>query len=206
MQVKILHLCADVGSDSHPYATDENYDVILVGKDVGVENYHPSGDIRGVIANPVCLEFSRARRGGRARNPDAGMFLVIECLRIIKEANPIWWVVENPAMGDLRNYLGPPQATYQPFQYGSPWTKKTSLWGDFVMPAPIYPSWEDCPTRIPELWVKQGRAKPSLAHQHKSAMRHIPEFARFSDKISDDMGFRSLCSQKFAEAFKRENP
>ena len=37
----ILHLCADVGSDSYPYQLDSNYEVIKIGKKIGVENYHP---------------------------------------------------------------------------------------------------------------------------------------------------------------------
>jgi hypothetical protein len=78
-----------------------------------------------------------------------------ECLRIIDEAQPKWWVIENPGMGRLRDFLGKPVATYQPYQYGSPWTKKTSLWGNFNMPPVKYPTWEDCPTRIPHLWIKR---------------------------------------------------
>lgn len=36
----ILHLCADIGSDSKPYK-DAGYDVRLIGSQIGVENYHP---------------------------------------------------------------------------------------------------------------------------------------------------------------------
>jgi len=36
----ILHLCADIGSDSKPYQ-DAGYDVRLIGRSIGVENYHP---------------------------------------------------------------------------------------------------------------------------------------------------------------------
>jgi hypothetical protein len=35
----ILHLCADLGSDSRPYQLANGYKVILIGKDIGVENY-----------------------------------------------------------------------------------------------------------------------------------------------------------------------
>jgi hypothetical protein len=49
----ILHLCADIGSDSQPYR-DAGYNVILVGSDIGVENYHPPKDVYGIIANPPC--------------------------------------------------------------------------------------------------------------------------------------------------------
>jgi hypothetical protein len=56
-------------------------------------------NVHGIIANPVCLEFSTARSSGKARNPEEGMILVNECLRIIDEAKPNFWVIENPAKG-----------------------------------------------------------------------------------------------------------
>lgn len=37
----ILHLCADIGSDSKPYR-DAGYNVICIGRDIGVENYNPT--------------------------------------------------------------------------------------------------------------------------------------------------------------------
>lgn len=36
----ILQLCADTGSDTKPFK-DNGYEVILVGKDIGVENFTP---------------------------------------------------------------------------------------------------------------------------------------------------------------------
>jgi hypothetical protein len=207
MKKLILQLCADTGSDTKPYQDDPNYEVILVGSDIGVENYHPPKNVHGIIANPVCLEFSRARLGGKARDPEKGMEMVKECMRIIEEAKPEWWVIENPATGKLRDFLGKPVATYQPFQFGSPWTKRTALWGKFTMPPVIYKTWEDLyPHYNQNLWVKPKRNKPSLVHQHKSAVHNIEEFAGFTYKISTDAEFRSLCSQKFANAFKQYNP
>lgn len=67
----ILHLCADTGSDTKPYR-DAGYNVILVGSEIGVENYHPPKDVYGVIANPVCTEFFIARTGGKARLGEGG--------------------------------------------------------------------------------------------------------------------------------------
>src|SRR5690606_31930250 len=119
----ILHLCADTGSDTKPYA-DAGYNVIKVGSDIGVENYHPPNNVHGIIANPVCTEFSTARSTGRARNPEEGIILVRECQRIIKESGDVkFWVIENPATGALRNFLGKPIYQYQPWWFGSPWTK-----------------------------------------------------------------------------------
>lgn len=209
----ILHLCADIGSDSRPYALDTAYRVILIGKDYGVENLTKSTLLRdfgvdcvqGIIANPVCTDLSRARRGGKAKNIASGLFLVNHCLRIIEELQPKWWVLENPAMGTLGNVLGKPKLIYQPYEYGSGWTKKTALWGNFRLPEKVYKSFDDCP-KIHGLYVRKKRDKaPSLAFQHKNHIRFIDEFAPFTEKIKTDADLRSLCSQKFAQAFKRVN-
>lgn len=198
----ILHLCADTGSDTKPYQDDPEYEVILVGKDIGVENYHPPKKVHGVIANPVCTEFSTARSSGKARNPEEGMKIVRECQRIISECDPEWWVIENPATGRLKDFLGVPRVVYEPWQYGSPWTKKTALWGKFKIPDKKYHKWEDVP-KIEGLYTRPGRSKPSLAFMHKSHKRFIREWDCF--EVDSDMEFRSLCSQKFANAFYKAN-
>jgi hypothetical protein len=198
----ILHLCADIGSDTKPYK-DNGYEVILIGKEIGVENYHPPKNVYGIIANPVCTELSTARSNGKARNPELGLYLVNECQRIIAECNPTFWVIENPATGVLRDYLGKPELVYQPWEYGSPWTKKTALWGKFNIPPKVYTKWEDVP-KIEGLYTRPGRGKPSIAFSHKNHKRFIREWDCF--EVEDDMSFRSLCSQKFAQAFYEANP
>jgi hypothetical protein len=198
----ILHLCANTGSDTKPYK-DNGYEVILVGKDIGVENFIPPENVHGIIANPVCTEFSTARSNGKARNPEAGLFLVRECQRIIEQANPKWWVIENPAKGVLKDYLGKPTYEYEPWWYGSPWTKQTSLWGNFNIPPRRYWKWEDVP-KLEGLYTRPGRGKPSIAFMHKNHVRFIPEFNCFHP--DSDMEFRSLCSQWFAQAFYEVNP
>lgn len=197
----ILHLCADIGSDSVPYQ-DAGYDVRLIGKDIGVENYNPPENVYGVIANPVCTEFSIAKGFDKEGDIEKGLFLVKHCQRIIKQCNPYFWAIENPASGRLKEYLGIPTFVYEPWQFGSPWTKKTALWGKFNKPWVLYTKWEDVPKNS-NLYIRPGRPKASLAFLHKSAIRHIPEFARFT--VDDDMSFRSLCSQGFAKAFFKVN-
>lgn len=209
----ILHLCADTGSDSKPYK-DAGYNVILVGKDVGVENYHPTTGVYGIIANPPCTEFSIARSGGKPRLGEDGLFLVRECQRIIKQCESNgglkFWVIENPATGALKNYLNKPDYVYQPWWFGSPWTKKTALWGWFNEPKRVYDKWEDVP-KIPELYLRgetihrRATGKPAMYQMHKSAFDLIPEFAGLS-RPDSDMEMRSLCSQKFAQAFYEANP
>lgn len=180
----------------------DEYEVILVGSKIGVENYHPPKDVYGIIANPPCTEFSTARSDGKARNPDEGFALVWECLRIINEVGQDklkFWVIENPARGVLKNYLGEPKYKYEPWWYGSPWTKQTALWGKFNTPERKYYKWEDVP-KLKGLYTRPGRGKPSLAFMHKSHFHQIPEFKVLPEPDSD-MEFRSINSQKFAKAF-----
>ena len=200
----ILHLCADLGSDSYFYQKDPEYKVIMVGKDIGVENFTPPKKVYGIIANPVCTEFSTAKGFHKDNNIEKGMMLVRHCQRIIAEANPKWWVIENPANGKLQNVIGKPNAIYQPWQFGSPWTKKTALWGEFNMPEPIYKNWNDV-SKNSSLYVRPGRPKPALAFMHKSAVELIPEFQWAKDHIKCDADLRSMCSQGFARAFYEVN-
>lgn len=221
MKKVILHLCADIGSDSYPYACDDDYQVILIGERYGVQNVtrqsllrdYGTATIHGIIANPVCTDLSRARRSGKAKDIEKGLFLVRECERVIKELQPQWWVIENPASGVLRDYLGKPMLTYQPYEYGSGWTKKTALWGNFRLPEKTH-TWETCP-KITGLYVRNGGIwvsrrtrynRPSLAIQHKNAIRFIKEFEPFASRVLNDADLRSLCSQNFAKAFKAVNP
>ena len=205
MKKIILHLCADLGSDSRFYQLDDSYEVILIGQKIGVENYHPPANVHGIIANPPCTEFSTAAGFDKCGDLDKGMYLVNHCLRIINEANPKWWVMENPAKGRLKDEYKPYNHKYQPWQYGSPWTKETALWGNFVMPKAIYEKWEQVP-KNESLYIRPSRSKPSLAIMHKSAIDLIPEFEFAREHIKCDADLRSMCSQGFAKAFYEANP
>lgn len=141
----ILHLCADVGSDTVIYR-ENGYDVRCVGSRIGIENYTPPDNVYGIIANPVCTHFSIARSKAKSpRDLREGMRLVKECLRVIWECqyklkepsrtSPLkFWAIENPATGFLRWFLGEPNFTYCPSEYGEDYTKKTALWGMFNKP------------------------------------------------------------------------
>lgn len=204
MKKIILHLCADIGSDSFFYQQDEAYEVIMVGKEVGVENYTPPPNVHGIIANPVCKEFSTAQDFRIRKNLEFGMEMVRHCQRIIEISNPKWWVIENPANGRLSEFLGFPKMRYHPWHYGSPWTKHTALWGEFNIPDRIYWRFEDVPKL--DLYVKPRRKITGLDCLHKSAVDLIPEFKWAKDKIKTDADLRSMCSQGFAKAFKEANP
>lgn len=204
MKKVILHLCADLGSDSRPYQLNSEYEVIMIGKKIGVQNYTPPVNVYGVIGNPVCTEFSTAKGFHKENDIEKGMFLVNHCLRIIKESNPKFWVIENPFNGKLKDILGKPNFVYQPWEFGSPWTKKTALWGNFIAPKPIFKKWEEVP-KNDNLYIRPSRPKPALAFLHKSAINFMPEFDFAKPFVKNDADFRSLCSQGFANAFFENN-
>ena len=82
---------------------------------------------------------------------------------------------------------------------------KTALWGNFRLPEKSH-TWETCP-KITGLYIRKSRDdKPSLAFQHKNAIRFIKEFEPFINRVLTDADLRSLCSQNFAKAFKAVNP
>ena len=49
------------------------------------------------------------------------------------------FMVENP-VGKFSDHMGPPSFTFQPWEYGDLWTKRTCLWtgNGFVMPPPLF--------------------------------------------------------------------
>lgn len=74
-----------------------------------------------VWASPPCGQLSTANAS--TRDVDAGMQLVHEAVRLIRECGPRWWVLENVhgATRAIGAVLGPPVARYGSFY----------LWGNF---------------------------------------------------------------------------
>ena len=143
----ILDLCGGTGAWSKPYAK-AGYTVKVI------DPVQKTGDVRlllwdsniyGILAAPPCTHLA----GSGARWwPEKGESALLEalsvvdaCLRIIWVCKPRFWALENP-VGRLSRYLGKPREYFNPCDYGDPWTKKTCLWGNFVMPekSPVEPT------------------------------------------------------------------
>jgi hypothetical protein len=112
--------------------------------------------------------------------------------------------LENPANGSLKKFIGKPVFVYQPWQFGSPWTKKTALWGNFNIPKKKFENWNDI-KKNHKLYIRPNREKPSLALFHKSVVNDIEEFKKFKDFIKTDADVRSLCCEGFAKSFYEIN-
>lgn len=133
----ILSLCDLTGEWPRPYR-EAGYNVITVdivrGDDVRLLRADELPPIHGVLAAPPCTHFAGSGARWWAEKGDAalleGLSVVDACLRIIVAVKPAWWCLENP-VGRLNRYLGPSRMTFQPCDYGDPYTKRTCLWGEF---------------------------------------------------------------------------
>ena len=136
---RILSLCDFSGAWSQPYA-DAGYEVIRVDLQHGhdVRLLERMEDVHGMLAAPPCTCFSVA--GNRWARSEADMIealsVVDACIRLVYACKPKWWVLENPT-GKLRRYIGAPAFSFQPCDYGDPYTKKTLQWGNFTPPTPL---------------------------------------------------------------------
>ena len=141
----ILDLCGGTGSWSEPYRA-AGYCVEVIdpkrdGRDVRLLQRVKAG-VHGILAAPPCTKFTVSGNGARAKEKAAGTYdagirealsVVDACVRIAWVQQPLWWALENP-VGTLVHYLGPPLMSFQPADYGDPYTKRTLLWGRFTPP------------------------------------------------------------------------
>jgi hypothetical protein len=136
----ILDLCGGTGSWSKPYQ-EAGYDVrVITLPENDVRLYVPPQNVYGVLAATPCDEFSIAKhfhgKGKYSHDFAKGLEVCAACCRIILTSNPAFWVIENPANGMLRKWLGEPAFEFNPWQYGDNYQKSTALWGNFNIPSP----------------------------------------------------------------------
>lgn len=187
----IISLCSGTGAWERPYA-EAGYDVIpvtLPDNDVLTWSL-PDKPIYGILAAPPCTMFSLARtRAKKPRDFREGMEVVEACLRLIWEARKrgklAFWALENP-MGYLRQFLGKPPLTFDPCDYGDPYTKKTDLWGYYNMP-------KKKPVRL------DAETKARL----KINNRKLPSISNFTG--SKQAARRAITPTGFANSFFKAN-
>lgn len=106
------------------------------GRDVRLLQRIRAG-VHGILAAPDCTDLAGSGARWWAEKGDGALLkalsLVDACVRIAWVQQPAWWALENP-VGRLSRFLGPPQMTFNPADYGDAYTKKTLLWGRFTAP------------------------------------------------------------------------
>lgn len=168
--------------------------------------------VYGILAAPPCTMFSFARTKAKTpRDLKEGMECVRACLDIIwfckeisqptgKKILPLkFWALENPYHGFLTQFLGKPDFTFDPWEFGDGYQKRTALWGYFSEPK-----------KHPVPMTEEAKAKAKTnSHIHtlgvkfdylKSKDIHPEYFGKF-----DRQTRRSITPQGFAEEFYKAN-
>jgi hypothetical protein len=208
MRGTVLSLCDRTGNMVKPWL-DADYNAITL--DVQDEvNQHPNrshivADVRQalevvkacrfafVAAFPPCTHFAVS---GARWFRDKGLDVLIEALEIVNacrkicEASGAPWMLENP-VGTLstitETYWQAPSHSFNPCDYGDPYTKKTLLWtgAGFVMPPVVKPG---------DMFAKPTWVEPTQG----SKMHRLPPSPERAD-------LRSETPIGFAEAVFRAN-
>jgi len=136
---RVLDLCCGMGFWSIGFYREGfdcvGIDIVDVGYpyDLQLQDVHEAQlspeNYDVVVASPPCTEFSEliflavAKGQRRPADPEKGMDLVRECWRLIQEAKPQCWALENVrgAVSHIQTLLGPPKLKHRPWY----------LWGDF---------------------------------------------------------------------------
>jgi len=207
----ILDLCGGTGAWSKPYK-DNGYDVrVITLPEYDVRTYKPPKNVYGILAAPPCTMFSIARNDTTAINPRdlrQGMETINGCLRIIHEClyepyriseNSLkFWALENPYSGYLKRFIGKPAMTFDPYEYGDPYTKKTALWGMFKEP-------KKNPVEPEKHGNSEGTFVKEVEHFRHMKDWQIPEGYQKKTGLTWRTIARSITPQGFAKAFYEAN-
>lgn len=216
----ILDLCGGTGSWSKPYK-DAGYDVrVITLPKNDVTTYIPPDKVYGILAAPPCTMFSFARTNAKKpRDLREGMDCVRACLEIIwhqmmvkqatgKKTLPLkFWALENPYHGFLKKFLGTPAFTFDPWEFGDGYQKRTALWGYFNEPkkSPV-PMTKEAKEKaktnsyLHTLGIKIDYPLGVKFDYLKSKDIHPEAFGKF-----DRQTRRSITPQGFAKAFYEAN-
>ena len=169
-------------------------------------NAIPLREVYGILAAPPCTMFSYARtKAKKPRDLQEGMKVVEACLKIIWQAQYglekstsrvttlKFWALENPyAM--LKHFLGKPAFTFDPWEFGDGYQKKTALWGKFNEPV-------KAPVPMTEEMKKLAKTNSYL---------HKIKFPKFRSDRGIEFRFnadrKSITPAGFARAFFEANP
>lgn len=212
----ILDLCGGTGSWSKPYKdagynvrviTMPEYSVLRCEMSDGLlmferndyedmpPMYIPIKDIYGILAAPPCTMFSMARTVAKTpRDMKTAFKMVHACLEIIWHCQYgggrlAFWALENPK-ARLRWFLGVPQLSMNPYDYGDRVRKPTDIWGNYNLP-------KKNPVELtPEEKTKFG--------VHVEKLPLLPEGYKYGDSNSR-AARRAITPPMWAKAFYKAN-
>ena len=166
-------------------------------------------DIYGILAAPPCTQFSIARNDKTAKKPrnlEEGLMVVDKVKEIVrgcllyhfrKDDNGLkFWALENPKTGYLERFLGKAPFEFEACDFGDPYGKKTSLWGEFNFPK------KDAVKATKRNFVKYASTDDEVKQEK---LKLIPDGYRKKTGYDTRKVIRSITPQGFANAFYEAN-
>jgi hypothetical protein len=202
----ILDLCGGTGSWSDPYRR-AGYDVRVVTLPQDVRDYSPPASVHGILAAPPCTDFAVSGARWWASKPPPDLSIVRACLSIVEETGPKWWALENP-VGRLRQFIGAPGYSFQPWEFGDPWFKRTCIWGSHSRPLPTCTT---APEKTGERWrsplTNHLSPKPTAEQIAKLVKTGMipPDWIHRLGPSPERATLRSITPPGFARAFFEAN-
>ena len=230
MKKVILDLCGGTGAWSRPYkdagyevinVTLPEFDVLRWREDKSLYPAVMGGYVYGVLAAPPCTMFSDARTHAKTpRDLRVGYEIVKACLEIIEECmyrtindqqktSPLkFWALENPWYGRLKWFLGNPSYTFDPWEFGDAYKKRTALWGYFKPPIKTHTTVSDVMTKEQiEAHKTNSQALPKfdkLLMPELKALKGVNN-ADYWKQTKLRQTLRAITPAGFAQAFYKSN-
>jgi len=134
MKLSIFSGCTEYGSEVQAFK-DRGHEVETCGLSgevtylQDIRTFHPDKHYDFMTFHPDCKQFSKANwRAGKCKDRTPDLSVVEACFRIVQEAKPRFWMIENP-QGCLRYFIGRPQYCIRYGDFGHYCQKPTDLWG-----------------------------------------------------------------------------
>ena len=120
----------DRGHDVTRYDFNPDFEEVpfTIIKDVFELTANDLKDADIILASIDCTYFTHTNSNPDKDGLKVSKELTKHTLKIIHEANPLFWIIENPP-GRIKNVLGPPMFKTAWGYWGTPYYKPTWLWG-----------------------------------------------------------------------------
>ena len=144
---------------------------LLWGGDIKV--FHPpTGKFDGVIGGPPCPAFSSAANVARAANKEVAPDLISEFRRVVDEAAPSWWLMENVPGAEA--VAGSPSLVLDNHWCGAEQHRVRFFWSNLRLrpDLPALHTADRKPTACTSIW-KDGRQQRATTRRDVARVREL---------------------------------